>query len=53
MKRLENLPGPEKSKVYFTHLNHTNPALNPESDARKRIEEKGFRIASGKQVFPL
>jgi pyrroloquinoline quinone biosynthesis protein B len=31
-------------KVWFTHLNHSNPALDPNGAARKNIEAKGFRV---------
>jgi pyrroloquinoline quinone biosynthesis protein B len=33
-----------KVKVWFTHLNHSNPALDPSGEARKNIEAKGFRV---------
>jgi pyrroloquinoline quinone biosynthesis protein B len=33
-----------KVKVWFTHLNHSNPALDPHGEARKNIEAKGFRV---------
>ncbi|MCJ7479159.1 MAG: MBL fold metallo-hydrolase [Candidatus Nanohaloarchaeota archaeon QJJ-7] len=31
--------------IIFTHINHTNPVLDPESEERKKVEEAGFRIA--------
>jgi pyrroloquinoline quinone biosynthesis protein B len=45
MVRLAAMPATEKSKVRFIHLNHTNPALRPESPAAHAIEQSGFRIA--------
>lgn len=45
MERFAALPPSERSKVRFIHLNHTNPALNPDGDVRKEIERKGFRVA--------
>ena len=33
-----------KLRVLFTHLNHSNPALDPAGPARKAIEAKGFRV---------
>ncbi|GAA0507730.1 pyrroloquinoline quinone biosynthesis protein B [Halorubrum aquaticum] len=33
------------TEVLFTHLNHTNPLLDPGSDARERLESAGFRVA--------
>jgi pyrroloquinoline quinone biosynthesis protein B len=32
-------------EVYFIHLNHSNPALLPDSDARREIERRGFHVA--------
>jgi pyrroloquinoline quinone biosynthesis protein B len=31
-------------QVYFTHLNHSNPALDADGPARKAIEARGFRV---------
>ena len=45
MERLANLPAPERARVRFIHLNHTNPALIENSDAGLEIERRGFRVA--------
>ena len=45
LTRLGRLAPAEKKKVYFIHMNHTNPALQKESDARQKILSAGFRIA--------
>jgi len=45
MERFRTLPEAERAKVRFIHLNHTNPALWPGTDARKVIEARGFRVA--------
>jgi pyrroloquinoline quinone biosynthesis protein B len=45
MARFAPLPAAERAKVRFIHLNHTNPALWPGSEARRTISEKGFRVA--------
>ncbi|MCK5407572.1 MAG: pyrroloquinoline quinone biosynthesis protein PqqB, partial [Candidatus Krumholzibacteria bacterium] len=45
MERLAHLPTQERARVRFIHLNHTNPALSPDSDARRTIQERGFRVA--------
>ena len=29
----------------FIHLNHSNPALQPDSEERRRLEAAGFRVA--------
>jgi pyrroloquinoline quinone biosynthesis protein B len=40
-----------KVKVWFTHLNHSNPALDPKGEARKTIEARGFRVlAEGEEL---
>ena len=45
MARLAALPPEARGKVRFIHLNHTNPALWPDTDARRTILENGFRVA--------
>jgi pyrroloquinoline quinone biosynthesis protein B len=40
-------------RVYFTHLNHTNPALDPASPARRAIEARGFRVLADGEAFVL
>mgnify|MGYP002022172911 FL=1 len=51
MEKLENIVN--KSGVYFIHLNHTNPALNKQSKATKKIRNNGFNIAKKNQKFHL
>lgn len=41
---IEKLTGVD-TEVYFTHLNHTNPLLDPESEERAEVEDAGFHIA--------
>jgi pyrroloquinoline quinone biosynthesis protein B len=45
MERFQSLPQSEREKVRFIHLNHTNPALDADSEARGNIESQGFRVA--------
>ena len=45
MKRFSCLDASERSKVRFLHLNHTNPALDPESEATKAIGKAGHHVA--------
>jgi len=42
-----------KTKIYFTHLNHSNLALDPEGKARKKVENEGFRLAEEGMEFFL
>jgi pyrroloquinoline quinone biosynthesis protein B len=53
MKRLESRVKSGKLAVYFVHLNHTNPALDPTSAARKAIEQRGFHVAHAGLELPL
>lgn len=39
--------------VYFTHLNHSNPALEPNSEARREINSRGFAVAHEGLEIPL
>ena len=53
MARFADLPAAEKAKVRFLHLNHTNPALDPDSDARRETLAAGFRVAETGERFEL
>ncbi|MDC8005997.1 MBL fold metallo-hydrolase [Aureisphaera galaxeae] len=53
MELFGSLPPEEKQKVYFIHFNHTNPVLNPESDAYQSVIENGFKIALPHTLFAL
>lgn len=53
LARFAELPPSERAKVRFIHLNHSNPALDPESDARRRILEAGMAVAERGERFPL
>jgi pyrroloquinoline quinone biosynthesis protein B len=53
MERFRELAQNERSKVRFIHLNHTNPALWADSEARRTIVEKGFRVAEEGERFGL
>lgn len=45
MQRFAALPAADRGKVRFIHLNHTNPALRPDSAASAEIERAGFGVA--------
>ena len=47
------LSGENKSKVFFIHLNHTNSALNSNSNHREKIIRNGYNIAQRNQKFRL
>lgn len=45
MERLESLSSAEQSKIFFTHLNHSNPAHDQHTNAYVDIEKAGYRLA--------
>ncbi len=45
MARFAALPASVRARVRFIHLNHTNPALWADTEARKAVEAAGFRVA--------
>lgn len=53
MELFDSLSSREKNKVWFIHMNHTNPMLNPESEQSKLVLSKGYHIARFKDIFPL
>lgn len=53
MSLLENLPVALRNKVYFIHLNHTNPLLDPNSPESNNVRRSGFRIARVGDRFKL
>ena len=53
MKYLENETKVIKNKIYFIHMNHTNPLLDPNSDYTKWVIKQGFNIARIGQQFEL
>ena len=46
MATLSLLPSEQREKVWFIHMNHTNPLLNLNSDQAKGVRAQGFNIAS-------
>lgn len=46
MQRFAELSEYDRSKIQFIHLNHSNPALLPDSPERAQILEAGFGVAT-------
>lgn len=42
-----------ETDVWFTHLNHTNPALEEDSPEREEVEGRGFGVVERGRVFEL
>lgn len=53
MELFKNLSKEEKSKVYFIHLNHTNPLLDKNSKAYSTVISNGYNVAQYKQSVKL
>lgn len=53
MDLLEPLVKAGKLEVYFTHLNHSNPAGDEDGPAQKAIEARGFRVLEEGAEFGL
>ena len=45
MDLLKDLPAEQRNKVWFIHMNHTNPLLDPNSRETNLVESQGFNIA--------
>lgn len=43
----------DQTEIYFTHLNHTNPASDSARLVQHEIEAKGFHIADENMEFTL
>lgn len=45
MEMLKGRMDLRKTKIYFTHFNHTNPILDPDGKTKKHIAGEGFHCA--------
>ncbi|MGC6422687.1 MAG: MBL fold metallo-hydrolase [Flavobacteriaceae bacterium] len=53
MSRFKKLSKSAKEKIYFIHLNHTNPLLKQNSPAYQNVLKAGFSVAQKGQEFDL
>ena len=53
LARVSALPASERAKLRFVHLNHTNPALDPTSEAWAAVRAAGARVAVEGERIPL
>jgi len=53
MRLLEALVDAGSLDVYFTHLNHSNPALDPAGVERRGLEQRGFAVLEDLQEIEL
>ena len=45
MDLFDSMKEKEKNKIFFIHLNHTNPLLDKDSIQYKFVKAKGYNIA--------
>ena len=50
---LKNKVKKEKNKVFFTHLNHSNPLVIEGSTETKFVRDSGFYIAREGDIFEI
>lgn len=53
IQTLSGLSLQERNKVWFIHMNHTNPLLNSNSEETNHVKSKGFNIAVEGVRLPL
>jgi pyrroloquinoline quinone biosynthesis protein B len=53
MDLLQSRVDADDLEVYFTHLNHSNPALDRDGETRRLIESRGFHVLDDGQQFPF
>ncbi len=53
MKALQNVARDGKTRIDFTHLNHSNLALDPAGTASKIVKKYAFDLAADGMEFPL
>jgi pyrroloquinoline quinone biosynthesis protein B len=53
MQVLKDIAKEGKTRICFTHLNHSNLALDPGGEPRKKIEEQGFHLAWDGMEFTI
>lgn len=53
LEKFKHLDKVEKNKIVFTHFNHTNPVINPNSEEAKFVKKLGFKIGEIYDVFDL
>lgn len=53
MEMMKLLDPADRAKVHFTHLNHSNPAHDPNTNAFEDIEKAGYKVARAGERFCL
>ena len=45
MELFSKLTNRDKNKIYFIHMNHTNPLLIENNKEKNKVHENGFNVA--------
>lgn len=53
MELLDSIREEEKNKIFFIHLNHTNPLLNENSKEYELVTGKGYNVAKEGMILKL
>ena len=53
MSLFQDLSDIERKKIHFIHLNHTNPLLDPNSEASEKVLKKGYKVAREGMILGL
>lgn len=53
LRRFDALPAPERAKIRFIHLNHSNPALWSGTPAAEAVARGGLSVAREREVVRL
>ena len=53
IQTLKDFSRAQRTKVIFTHFNHTNPLLDSTSEATKKVLALGFKVGRMHDRFPL
>ena len=53
MERFDRRSTAFRQKIHFIHFNHTNPVLDPDSDASHTVRARGYHLAKAGQWWTL
>jgi pyrroloquinoline quinone biosynthesis protein B len=53
LDRLQSLADGGRTRIVFTHLNHSNPVSDPASSEAAEVRQRGFEVAVEGHVFDL
>ena len=51
MELFSKLSNSNKKKIYFIHMNHTNPLLTENSKEKNKVHKNGFNVKCSRNLF--